>query len=287
MFSEKGADKTMITPGQARYLLAIEQMRDRHCSMSRLAEILDVSKPSVTNMITALAEKNWVSKGPPLKLTARGKALAAEITGKQTFLLRYYSKELELTGDEIADDILILILTASEKFVDRLIVKIEKDSAKAELQKHSHKDYLTNFQGILPDGIYKVPFNLLKKNGGKLSMGDKGFARPGKLVITGGYGVISLQALPVTHTSLRGNVLKGRLARLFYWNGEEFAEATEQDGVYTFPVMELHWSRDEEKNTDLGLVQIKVHASVGPFNMPDSVADLAIHLDEKYFLRGG
>lgn len=269
----------MVTPGQARYLLAIRQMRGRSGNMSRLAEILDVSKPSVTSMIASLEEREWVSKGPPLVLTAQGKALAEEIKSRQSLLTGYFSKELGLSEEDIANDILLLMLTVSEKFIGRLTGKIEKEEAQAELRKFSENVHMTNFQGILSDGIYEIPFRLLKKNGRQLSMGDKGFVHPARLIIADGHGIIRLRTLPVMHRTLRGNVLKGRLARLFYWNGEDFSESLEQDGVYSFPVMEMHWSHDREKNADFGLVQVKVHASVGVFNMPDSVADLAIYFE--------
>ncbi len=124
----------MVTPGQARYLLAIQQMRGRSGNMSRLAEILDVSKPSVTSMIASLEEREWVSKGPPLALTVQGKALADEILSKQSLLIGYFSKELGLSEEDIANDILVLMLTVSEKFLGRLTVKIEKDAARVELQ---------------------------------------------------------------------------------------------------------------------------------------------------------
>ena len=275
----KGVDKTMLTLGQARYLLAIEKMRGRERNMSKLAEILDVSKPSVTNMITALEEKQWIKKGPPLTLTVVGKALANGITGKQSLLAGYFSKELGLAEEDISEDILILMLAVSEKFVNRLIYKIETDMTQAELGNFCDNVNLTNFQGVLQDGIYDIPFCLLKESGRELSMGDKGFVHPAKLVVIGGHGVITLRATPVKHMALRGAIMKGMLARLFYWDGSDFAEAKEKDGVYSFPVMGMYWSHDKEKNVDFGVVKIKLHASVGVVNMPDSVADLAIYLE--------
>ncbi|SHH88262.1 Mn-dependent transcriptional regulator, DtxR family [Sporobacter termitidis DSM 10068] len=269
----------MLTPRQARYLLAIHEMRGRERSMSRLAETLGVSKPSVTNMINAFKQKGLVDKGGSLVLTAQGKALANEILSRQALLSAYFSRELGLAAEDIRNDVLALMFEMSSKFTESLIRKIETDAAKAELRRFSGSVYLTNFEGILPDGIYELPFRLLKENNGQLSMGDKGFIHPARLVVTGGFGVISLRAVPVTHKALRGDLLKGRLARLFYWNGADFAEAAEQDGVYSLPVMGMHWRHDAEKNVDFGVVRIKVHASVGIFNMPDSVADLAIYLE--------
>ena len=269
----------MVTFGQARYLLAIQQMRGQERNMSRLAEILDVSKPSVTNMITSLEKKQWISKGPPLTLTSQGKALTNEIMGKQSLLAGYFSKELGFAGEDISDDILTLMLTVSEKFINRLIYKIETDMARAELDSFSDNVHLTSFQGVLRDGIYDIPFRLQKESNGELSMGDKGFLHPAKLVVTGGHGVISLTATPIKQRTLRGVILKGVLARLFYWDGTDFTEAKEYNNVYSFPVMGMHWNQDRKRNVDFGVVKIKVHASVGIFNMPDSVADLAIYLE--------
>ena len=120
---------------------------------------------------------------------------------------------------------------------------------------------------------------MLKEGSIELSMGDNGFLHPAKLIVTGGHGVISLKIRSLKHRTLHGALMKGVLAQLFYWNGETFSEAKEKDEIYSFPVMGMYWKHNKEKNVDFGVVKVRVHASVGSFNMPDSVADLAIYLE--------
>ncbi|WP_347490058.1 hypothetical protein ABDB91_02550 [Desulfoscipio sp. XC116] len=48
----------------------------------------------------------------------------------------------------------------------------------------------------------------------------------------------------------------------------------------------MHWNYDEEKGMDFGMMHIKVRASVGVVNMPESFADLAIYLEAKTFFQG-
>jgi Mn-dependent DtxR family transcriptional regulator len=276
----------MITLGQARYLLAICHIRGRDRTMTKIARELGVSKPSVTSMINSFEEKGFVKKSPALTLTAHGKAIADEIMSKQSVISAYFSRELGIAREETGNDALVLMFEMSERFVDSFIKKIVTDAARAKLREFSGNAYLSNFQGILPDGIYEIPFNLLKKSDSRLSMGDKGFMHPAKLVVTDGYGVISLRAVPMTHKALQGYTLKGMLARLYYWNGENYVEALEEDDMYSFPVMNMHWGYDQEKGMDFGVVQIKVQASVGVVNMPESLADLVIYLEAKNFLSG-
>lgn len=189
----------------------------------------------------------------------------------------YLTGELGLAPAEADNDALVMMFETSEKFVAGLIRKIETDAARARLGELVGSAYLSNFQGIMADGVYAMPFQLLKKNDSRLSMGDKGLRHPAKLVVIGGYGLISLSALPITHKSLPGHTLKGRLARLSYWNGEKYVEAWGEEGSYSFPVMDMHWRYDQEKSLDFGVLPLKVQASVGLVHMPESLADLAIY----------
>ena len=269
----------MITLAQARYLLAIHQMRGRDRNVSKLAEALDVSKPSVTNMITSLEEKTWVNKGPPFVLTEQGQATVEEILWTQSLLSKYFSGILELPKEEISNDMLILMTGLSDESLNRLVSIVETHLARAELEKLAGNVHLTSFQGIIDDGVYEAPFQLLKEGSNELSMGDKGLVHPAELIVTGSHGMISLKVKSLKHRALHGALMKGVLAQLFYWNGETFTKAQEEDGIYFFPVMGMYWNHDKEKNIDFGVVKVRVHASVGSFNMPDSVADLAIYLE--------
>lgn len=277
----------MITLGQARYLLVICHMQGRDRTMTKIAEEMGVSKPSVTSMINTFEEKGLVKKSPVLALTAHGKAMADKIMNTQSVISAHISRELGITKEEADNDALVLMFEMSDRFVSSFIKKIETDAARAKLRDFSGNVYLSSFQGILPDGIYEVPFNLLRKNDGRLSMGDKGFIHPAKLVVVDGYGVISLRAVPLKHRAPQGGTLKGALAGLYYWNGENYVEAIkENDMQHSFPVMSMYWGHDVEKGMDFGVVQIKVRASVGIVNMPESFADLAIYLETKNFLNG-
>ena len=139
----------MITLAQSRYLLAIHQMRGRDRNVSRLAEALDVSKPSVTNMISSLEEKTWVNKGPPLVLTEQGAVMAEEIIWTQSLLSKYFSGILELPKEDISNDILILMTGLSDESLNRLVGIVETNLARAELEKLAGNVHLTSFRGVI------------------------------------------------------------------------------------------------------------------------------------------
>ncbi|WP_347490057.1 MarR family transcriptional regulator [Desulfoscipio sp. XC116] len=212
-----------ITLGQARYLLVICRLQGRDRTMTKIAEELKVSKPSVTSMINTFGEKGLAKKSPVLALTAQGKAIADKIMNIQSVIFAYISREMGITEEEADNDALVLMFEMSERFLTGLIKKIETDAARAKLRDFGGHAYLSSFQGILSDGIYEIPFKLLRKGDGRLSMGDKGFMHPAKLVVADGCGIISLRAVPLKHRTLQGYVLKGRLAKLYYWNGENYA----------------------------------------------------------------
>lgn len=270
-----------VTLSQARYLITMYHMRDRERNVSNIAAVLGVSKPSVTNMINLFTERGMVKKGHSLipTLTAQGKKKAEEILQKQALIKGYFRRELEIPQERADNDALVFLFELSENTVERFIKKIEMENARRILSAVEGHTSISNFKGVLTDGVYETDFTLFRKSDGGISMGNSGFMHPAKLVVVRGKGILSLKAVPVSHKSLPGNVLRGRLGRLFYWNGESYIEADEEDGFYSIPIMEMKWGYDQERQVDYGGIGIKVQASVGVLNMPESEANLTIYFD--------
>ncbi len=271
-----------VTLSQARYLITMYHMRDRERSMSKIASSLGVSKPSVTNMINLFIEKGMVKKGSNFvpTLTVQGKKTTEKILQKHAVLKGYFLRELAIPEEQAGEDALIFLFDLSEKSVGNFIKKIEMETARNRIDAVKDHTCISSFKGILEDGIYVVEFTVFRKKDGGISMGNKGFLHPAKLVVVQGSGVLSLSAIPVAHKALLGDVLRGRLARFFYWNGENYTEVEEQDGAYAFPVMDMKWSYDQEKHLDYGTIEIKVQANVGILNMPESAANLTVYFNK-------
>ncbi len=271
-----------VTLSQARYLIAMYHMRDRERSMTKIAKVLRVSKPSVTKMINIFIEKGMVKRRNNLVpyLTTQGRSITEKILIRHSVIKNYFNRELGIPEELAKEDALIFMFELSEKAVECFIRKIEMDLAREYLNKMKEHPYISDFKGILEEGIYEADFTLFRKADGGISMGNKGLLHPAKLIVLDGKGMISLRAVPISHRSRLGNVLKGKLARLFYWNGESYTEVDEQDGEYVFPIVDMKWNYDQDRHLDFGLVEIKVQANVGLLNMPESIANLAIYFDK-------
>lgn len=238
-----------VTLSQARYLIAMYHMRDRERTMTKIALALGVSKPSVTNMINLFIEKGVVKKGNNLipSLTPQGKALTEKILRKHAVIKGYFRGELDIPEEQASEDALVFMFELSEKSVESFIRKIEIDTARKRIHSMETNPYISDFKGILEDGVYEMDFTLFRKADGGVSMGNKGLLHPAKLTVTEGKAVLSLRAVPISHRAPLGNVLRGRLARLFYWNGESYTEVEEQGGEYAFPMMDVRWNWDQIK----------------------------------------
>lgn len=270
-----------VTLSQARYLIAMYRMRDRERSMSKVALTLGVSKPSVTNMIHLFVEKGMVKKGNnfQIALTSYGRNITEEILQKHQVIKNYFVKDLAIPKAQADEDALKLMFELSEESVKSFILKIEMETARRIIESAGEEQNLSSLSGIRKDGVYEPEFLLLRKNDSGISMGNKGLMHPAKLTIVGGKGVLRLRAVPISHKAMLGDVLRGRLARFFYWNGQHYVEVEEQDDVYSFPLVGMTWERDDARQRDYGLVRIKVQASVGILNMPESEAMLAIYFE--------
>ncbi len=271
-----------VTLSQARYIITMYQMKEKERNVTKIASVLGVSKPSVTNMMNLFIERGIVKKGRNAvpTLTSQGKTMVEGILKKHEVLTAYFTRELGLPLDKAKQDALVFIYELSEEAVESFLRKIELAAARAMLNPLVPNRYLSSFQGVLEDGVYDMDFTLFRKGERGVSMGDKGLLHPVKLVVADGKGILSLRAVPISHRAILGDVLRGRLSKLYFWNGKEFVEVHEVDGAYSFPVMDMRWSRDKKRDMDCGMVEIKVQASVGILNMPESVANLAIYFDE-------
>ncbi len=70
---------------------------------------------------------------------------------------------------------------------------------------------------MLKDGVYEVPFQLLRLKEDRVSMGDKGFLHPAVLELKDGVATVQLQLTELSCRSVVGRMLTGKLTQLRYY----------------------------------------------------------------------
>lgn len=97
----------MPTQTKENYLKAIFSISQQSetISITLLAELMQVSKPTANSMVKKMKEKDWVAyeKYKPLKLTAKGKKEAALIVRKHRLAEMFLAKIMDFGWEEVHD----------------------------------------------------------------------------------------------------------------------------------------------------------------------------------------
>ncbi len=106
------------------YLKALYTLHQKSAeiSVSDLGQVLDVSKPSVSDMVKKLQAKGWVAyeRYKPLRLTERGKKAAALIIRKHRLAEMFLVQVMGFGWEEVHDVAEELEHIKSEKLFDRM-----------------------------------------------------------------------------------------------------------------------------------------------------------------------
>ncbi len=114
----------MPTEAKENYLKALYHLhlKNNEISLSELGQNLDLSKPTVNDMVKKLHQKGWVSyeKYKPIKLTAEGKRHAALVIRKHRLAEMFLSKIMGFGWEEVHDIAEEWEHLKSEKLFDRM-----------------------------------------------------------------------------------------------------------------------------------------------------------------------
>lgn len=152
-------------PSQTKenYLKAIYHLseKNKQVSISDIAKVMGVSKPTINNMVKKMQEQSWVhyQKYKPIELTAKGKKMAALIIRKHRLTEMFLTQVMHFGWEEVHDIAEEIEHLKSDVFFNRM-------------------DEILGFPKIDPHGspIPDKQGNLIKLNAIKLSktnVGDK------------------------------------------------------------------------------------------------------------------
>lgn len=268
-----------LSVSQIKYLVAIYNINASETSLSEVAAFLGVSKASAHKMITTLDKIGLVEKElyGEISMTEKGVSIAEEIKENYLKVMHFFVEDMKLDPCIADKDALNFISYMSEELIDKFIDKVDvkNDEIYADRYVNSHVD----FKNIAANpGRYEVPFKLMKYNGDAVSMGNKAIEHPCIIEISDKRVTVRLKAKKITHKSLSGLLLKGKLSRLCYWNGEKFLDARSENDMYSIPLLDIDSSEGKLGALQNGALLLQIHASVGVINMPVSEARLRLNL---------
>jgi len=114
----------MPTQTKENYLKAIFSISQEKnvVTISELAQLMGVSKPTVNSMVKKMKEKDWLiyEKYKPLKLTSKGKKVAALIIRKHRLTEMFLATIMDFGWEEVHEIAEEMEHLQSSKFFDRM-----------------------------------------------------------------------------------------------------------------------------------------------------------------------
>jgi Mn-dependent DtxR family transcriptional regulator len=268
-----------LTVSQIRYLVAIYNNNTSEISLSEIAASLGVTKASAYKMVATMDRIGLVEKEiyGGITLTEKGRKIAGEIKEDYIKIVHFFVDDLKLDPDTANEDALNFISCMSEDLISKFMNRIYVEDEEMDINRYINKSYIC-FKDIKSyKGCYEVPFKLLKNDEKTVSMGNRALMHPCRIDISDKKATIMIGTKKITHKSLTGTYLSGRLSRLCYWNGEEFLDAEFEDNSFLIPIFDAESQGDELGVIRHSTLRLKIYASVGVFNMPASEAKLRLN----------
>ncbi len=264
-----------FTPKQLQYLFYIDFYRNSNRLISDLAEQLGVSKAAVSQVINLYESNGSIHRDSSGKiaLTCATESVIKEIKGKQKIITPFFCEMRNLTHEMAVKSALQYICFMPRESVDGLIQKIEESNEIRRIR-WDLDDEKNKISLPFINGRYQVPFNVYKKGCQEISMGDKGFVKPAKMVVIDGKGTITLTAKEIRYRGKIGKYFRGKLSRLSCLKDGEYIQVKRQKNEYTIPLHYINKLSKAPDGTLCGTVRILAEASRCVANMLASEADI-------------
>lgn len=264
-----------FTPKKLQYLFYIDFYRNSNRLISDLAEQLGVSKAAVSQAIDIYESNGLINRNSSgrIALTYAAEPVIKEIKRKQEIIFKFFSTMRNFTDEMAIKSALQYICFMPNESVDGLIQKItENDEISRIRWDLNNKDN----QMVFPfdNGSYQVHFDIYKKDCEEISMGDKGFVKPAKMVVINGTGTITLTSKEIRYKGEKGKQFRGRLSRLSCLRGSDYVRIKRQKNEYTIPLNYINKLGKAPDGTLYGTVRILAEASRSVSKMPSSEADI-------------
>ena len=264
----------LLTERQKEYLMLYAMRNGRDRWLTEAAKAFQVSKPSAHSITDLLEKRGMVrrTQNGEIELTQRGWDSIQTELHYQASLFRWFTAELGMEP------------VIAEQESRRMATALRPETLESILRftctgKPSVSADRASALESLPPGLYELPFVVCKRDTRELSMGDRGFQKPALLRKSGEDCSVFLYARQIDYRPENRNNMHGSLDRMWYRLDGTWREAEQgKDGGYRIPELAVRYEQTGHEN--MGLVRIRVRASVGISGMPESEADLIFFVDK-------
>ena len=255
-----------LTAKQYQYLLYLWKYEDIKGQQSAIADFFGINKVTVFQTLSLLESKGMVKKNrySQIRLTKLGRETIGPMSCDFEELALWMTECYGIRQTDAELDAIRMVCAVSRCTVNRIVNTLILARC---VQEHSSSEgVLRNIR----DGRYVLPFKVFRKDGKTLSMGDRGFQKPLLLVKEGNVAVIEFLSCKIRHTGALGNLLSGQLARLWYAEEGVWHEVAQKDRRWVLPARAMKFI--QSGTAVEGRIRIRVQASCGVVNMPESEA---------------
>lgn len=259
----------LLTPRQEEYLLLFATLNGSERFISDAATYFQVSKPTVSNIIIALIKYEVIEKSRwgELTITKKGEIYIEEKFKQWTKLSDWMREDLGLTPLQADRDARCIVSNLPPSSVEAMLTAFTTHKKPQFLNNPKEPELLSQ----------EIPFQIYKKDGITLSMGNKGFKKPAFLRKQDDKIWLELHAMNIKYDHKKRLHLQGRLERFWYNNNGKWLEvAEENNGVYCIPFSAV----SHHQGDNCATLSIRARATVGIFTMPESEADIVFNLNE-------
>lgn len=255
-----------MTRLQIRMLTALLNLSEQGSCVTDISALFGLAKSTVSRAAQELAGEGLVSKGErSLRLTAIGRRKAGE------YQAQFQRLFLHLRGggvppEQAVQDSYTMLTELSAETCDAIVRALRPVN-----------DFETEGSALgRPDGIYDLSFaiySLQSKGVRSLSMANNAFAHPAQLAISGGRGVVRLEAVSVRHTSaFHDQLMSGSLNGMSYQKSGRYFACLIEGNTVSIPLESLRLMPVPEHGLLLGEVVIKIFPNVDEKHMPERTA---------------
>jgi len=264
-----------FTSKQLQYLFYIDYLKNSGRPVTDLAEQLGVTKGAVSQVLDIYGKMGWIKHSPYGEIVLEGpaKEAVAGIKKELKIIYSFFEKMPDMTPRLALDCALQYICLMPRRSVDGLIREL--------MQKDGLQRIRWDLEGKTPgmavpfsDGSYLIPFSVYKADCNELSMGDKGFVKPAKMLVINGEGTITLTSKEFRYHGKSGRKFRGKLNRLSCLYEEKFLNIRAKNSEYAIPLYYIRKLSLAPEGTLCGTLRIRAEAGKCGAGMPVSEADI-------------
>lgn len=261
-----------------RVLQCLLHSEPQDCTVTVIAQTLKVEKYAVSRLVAALERDGFVERTEQRKiiLTNDGQREAVRYSERIEETINHLIYE-GVDVDSAHHDALYWALYNSENTME--VVRKSSELYRVKYTMRGQKTFHgAMFCRNMKDGVYQFPFMIYKEHaedGNNLSMANDGFMNPCSLTVEHGVGTIQLCALDMAVKSHKnGNVLRGRVKNLHYFEYGQFFKAEVHGNILSFPASCLQFVNIGTDTSQIlhGSVFMRMECNCGLSYMPESRA---------------